>query len=81
VTLRRTILLVRVTLDRAADRAYIYLKDFEDAEAARQHVVSDHFLHSWLTLDFDKSGRLLGIEAAKAASSLPKELLDEAERV
>ncbi len=69
---------MRVTLDQAADGAYIYLKDL--AEAARQHVVSDHFLHGWVTLDFDTSGRLLGIEVTKAASSLPKELLDEAER-
>jgi uncharacterized protein YuzE len=72
---------VRVTHDPREDTAYIYLRDFEDGEDARQHWVSAPDINGIYVLDFDKQGRLVGIEVKGATGGLPEGFLDEANPV
>jgi uncharacterized protein YuzE len=53
---------VRATFDRSANAAYIDLKDHAEGEAVRQHHVDEPRIRGEIVLDFDKKGRLIGIE-------------------
>jgi uncharacterized protein YuzE len=72
---------VRVTFDRGANAAYIYLKKSSPGESARQHVVDEQHTRGMIVLDFDKKGRLIGIEVLDATQALPQGFLDRAERI
>jgi uncharacterized protein YuzE len=73
---------MRVTYDGTVNAAMIYLKDrIGPGEAARTYVCrpdQDGF-GADINLDFDKSGRLIGIEVLHAHERLPKETLEKAE--
>jgi uncharacterized protein YuzE len=71
---------VRVEFDRAANIAYIYLKEIADGEAWRQELVAERHTRGMVVLDFDKKGRLIGIEVMAATRTLPQGFLDDAER-
>jgi len=76
---------MRVTYDRSADAAYIYLVDsIEPGEAVcnGRCVVDDQTrkIYGMINLDFDRFGRLLGIEAINASLVLRPELLQQAVR-
>ncbi|MGH3094034.1 MAG: DUF2283 domain-containing protein [Gaiellaceae bacterium] len=68
-------------MDGRKDAAYIYFRDFDDGEAARQHHVSAPDIGGIFVLDFDRKGRLLGVEVQMASKGLPPEVLAEAQRV
>jgi len=66
---------MKVTYDGSVNAAKIYLKyPIGPGEAARTQVVDEN-----INLDFDSSGRLIGIEVLFASHKLPKELLATAE--
>ncbi len=67
---------MRVTFDRKANAAYIYLVDIGPGEAVKQETTGGPVI-----LDFDRSGRLIGIEVLNASEFLPQEILDNAERI
>ena len=71
----------RVTFDRKANAAYIYLRDIGPGEAVMQCSVECDKAKGWIILDLDKSGRLIGIEVLEATRGLPDEVLDSAERL
>ncbi|MEU1896678.1 DUF2283 domain-containing protein [Streptomyces pristinaespiralis] len=73
---------VRVTYDKTANAAYVYLTD------PQAHVKSAHMypcdpvdVDGMINLDFDEHGRLIGIEVLAASSKLPEYLLRSAERL
>ena len=68
---------IRVTYDRRANAAFIYLTEIGSGEVAR----SVEALPEAVLLDFDQEGRLLGIEVLNARRMLPRALLDRAERL
>jgi len=69
---------MRVTWDEGASAGYIYLVDkIESGEAKRTLVVADE---ENLILDFDKDGRLLGIEILDRRLMRP-ELIAIAEQI
>ena len=72
---------MRVTHNRRTDTAYIYLTDYDDSDVARWDGLAGHLIGGDFTFDFDKSGRLLGIEVKFAAQGLPPDFLEEAEPV
>jgi uncharacterized protein YuzE len=72
---------MRVTFERSSNAAYIALKEIGDGEAARQHVVDEPHTRGMIVLDFDKKGRLIGIEVLDATRALPQEVLEHAERL
>lgn len=68
---------MRVTFDRNANAAYIYLREIEPGGAYKTEVMEDAPIH----LDFDKQGRLIGIEVLQATKYLPEEVIRRAERI
>ena len=70
---------MRVTLDRSADAAYIYFT-VDEPDVAKTLPISPHkACGHMVNLDFDRTGRLIGIELLDASKGLPLELLDKAE--
>jgi uncharacterized protein YuzE len=72
---------VRVTFERSSNSAYIYLKEQARGEAVRQHHVGEPRTRGEIVLDFDKKGRLIGIEVLGATRVLPEGILRKAERL
>lgn len=64
----------RVTYDKEADAAYIYLKTIGPGEASYQLRPAVDII-----LDINRDGALIGIEVLRATTSLPREVLDGAE--
>ena len=58
---------MKVTYDKEADAAYIYLKEIAPGE-----VKNTIELNESITLDFDSKKRLVGIEILAASKVVPK---------
>ena len=72
---------MRVTYDRSIDAAYIYLREIEPG-GVRESVdidAPDGVAAGSVVLDFDRDGRLVGIEVLNAERALPEHFLDAAE--
>lgn len=64
---------MKITFDKEADAAYIYLKeDIRDGESIKTIKVNDNII-----LDFDKEGKLLGIEILNASKNITKDFLSD----
>ncbi len=62
---------IRVTYDRQADAAYIYLKNkIEPGGVANTHLCEIDELKGMINLDFDRNGQLVGIEILGAFALL-----------
>ncbi|PZG37071.1 hypothetical protein C1I98_26055 [Spongiactinospora gelatinilytica] len=73
---------LRVTYDAKANAAYIYLnQDDTEARVAWMYPGDPVAVDGMINLDFDESGRLIGVEVLDARSKLPAHLLDSAERI
>ena len=75
---------MRVTFDRRANAAYICLASREEDGAgvvARTESVVPAHIRGTVNLDFDKHGRLFGIEVLGATRLLPFNVIEEAERL
>ncbi len=71
---------MRITYDRSADAAYIYLQDaIPPGGVKRTYPCDPSQVNGAIHLDFDAAGRLVGIEVLDASSKLPTDLLGEAE--
>jgi len=71
---------MRMTYDASVDAAYIYIVDQIGAGAMREtYPCEPSGGKGVFNLDFDDSGRLLGIEVLGARSVLPAEALNKAE--
>lgn len=70
---------MRVTLDRNADIAMIYLTYIPPGGVGETCICDADASAGSINLDFDKDGRLIGIEVSPASIGLPKDLLDGAE--
>ena len=72
---------MRVTFDRAANAAYIYLREIGPGEIGETVNADGKHTRGKVNLDFDKKGRLIGIEVLDATRALPAEVLDSAQRI
>ncbi|MGN6415266.1 DUF2283 domain-containing protein [Flexivirga sp.] len=73
---------MRISHDREADAAYVYLVDpIGRGEAVRTHVVDLPFHPNSITLDFDVNGHLLGMEVLGAHDVLRPATLAQAQDV
>ena len=75
----RSIRSVRVTYDPKKNCAYIYLREFDEGEDSRQYDVGGPQMSGSFTLDFDRAGRLIGLEVFSAREALPDGFLGDAE--
>ena len=71
---------MRLTYDASVDAAYIYFADrIADGAVSETYPCEPRGGKGAINLDFDASGRLLGIEVLGARSVLPAEALNKAE--
>jgi uncharacterized protein YuzE len=71
---------MRITYDPIADAAYIYLVRIPPGGVAETYPGDPRDKLSYgINLDFDKAGRLLGIEVLNARLKLPQEVLRQAQ--
>jgi uncharacterized protein YuzE len=68
---------MKITFDRSADAVYIALTSPRDVE--KTYPCDPRKVGGEINLDFDSSGRLLGIEVMDASRHLTPDLLQEAE--
>ncbi|MXQ65849.1 DUF2283 domain-containing protein [Actinomadura rayongensis] len=73
---------LRVTYDRRANAAYLYLAHSGvGARVAHTYPCDPIDVGGMINLDFDQDGCLVGVEVLDARSKLPRQLLDAAERL
>ena len=65
--------MIKITFDKEADAAYIYLKDILPGEVAETISLNDS-----VNIDLDKDGKTLGIEILDATKNLPINTLKSA---
>ena len=72
---------MKITYDKQADAAYVMIADrIQDGEAAIQlHSIETPGGKGEVTLDFDRNGKLLGMEILGAAQVLHPEVLARTE--
>ena len=71
---------MRITYDRSIDAAYIYFIDvIEKGWVGMTYPCDPKGVNGTINLDFDREGRLGGIEVLNASHRLPKSVLDKAE--
>ncbi len=68
---------MNVTYDADIDSAYIELVPVHAGDAARTYACDPEEVRGQIQLDFDESGRLIGIEVLDASHLLPKALLKD----
>jgi uncharacterized protein YuzE len=68
----------QVTFDKEANTVYMYLMEIADGEIADTFTCEDlpQSVTGDINLDFDKHGKLRGIEILNASEILPKQYLD-----
>lgn len=67
---------MKITYDRSVDAAYIQLVDEIDADGvANTYPCDPTEVGGMINLDFDSSGRLVGIEVLDASKLLPRDVL------
>lgn len=71
---------MKIELDKKTDAAYIYLKESIDPGGVEKTYPCDPLqIKGMINLDFDKDGRLIGIEVMDASKKLPEEIIKNAE--
>lgn len=72
---------MKITYDKSTDAAYIYLIDGIEAGGVENMYCCDPLeVNGQIHLDFDKQGKLIGIEVLDASRLLPEALLSTASR-
>ena len=71
---------MNITYDPEVDAAYIYLVPITPGGVVKTYECDPIGVNGTINLDFDKDGRLLGIEVLDASEKLPPEILDLAKR-
>jgi len=72
---------IKWTYDSKADAAYIYLASIAKGEVASSQLVLADNSPAEINLDFDESGKLLGIEILFASKILKKDFLRAADQL
>ena len=71
---------MNIKYDKSVDSAYIYLSDeTENIEVNKTYTCDPLKIDGEINLDFDSSGRLIGIEVLNASKKLQNDILNEAE--
>ncbi|BCY09533.1 DUF2283 domain-containing protein [Actinoplanes sp. L3-i22] len=71
---------LKVTYDEVANAAYIYFQQ-AGAKVAKMYPCDPIDVAGMINLDFDATGRLIGIEVLDARAKLAPELLAQAEDI
>ena len=67
---------MKITYDKAADAAYVYLTNGVEAGGiAKTYCCDPVEVNGEINLDFDKHGKLVGIEVLGASKLLPEAVI------
>lgn len=73
---------MKITYSRSADAAYIYIvDDIKRGGVEKTYSCDPIEVDGMINLDFDKNGKLIGMEILGASKKLPIGLLKKAERI
>ena len=75
--------MIKITYNKGADAAYIYLKSSADSLlgwVSKTYLCDPKEINGMINLDFDAEGRLWGIEILDASKKLSKDILDFSEQ-
>ena len=72
--------MIKIRYDEEVDAAYIYLAEIGSGGVEKTYPCNPLEVNGEINLDFDKDGRLIGIEILGASKKLPKEILDQADK-
>lgn len=75
---------MKITYDEEADAAYIYLADESEGMSGwvkTTYMCDEKRVGGMINLDFDKEGKLCGIEVLDAKQKLPSSLLSQASEI
>ncbi len=73
---------MKATYDHSVDAAYIYLvPEIVKAQVKNTYCCDPREVNGQINLDFDESGRLLGIEILDATRLLHADILDKAKKL
>ena len=72
---------MKTTYDKNVDAAYIYILDkIEPGSAKKTYLCDPLEIGGMINLDFDKDGKLLGVEILDASKFLPQSVLEKADK-
>ena len=71
---------MRITYDEETDAAYIYLVPIAAGGVAQTYPCDPSEVNGMINLDFDREGRLLGIEVLDASRKLPRAILERVQQ-
>lgn len=66
---------MRISYDKEANAAYIYIADEGPIKACTTYCCDPVEINGMINLDFDSNGKLLGIEIMDADKKLPEVIL------
>ena len=72
---------MRITYDREADAAYIYLTEIEPGGVTSGSTLNRHMEMASVNCDFNAADQLVGIEVLGASRVLPPDVLAGAEQL
>jgi uncharacterized protein YuzE len=72
---------MKITYDKGADAAYIYLADIPPRAAKKTYPCYPREVNGMINFDFDANGVLMGIEILSASQKLPKGLIEKADLI
>lgn len=68
---------MKITYDKIADAVYIYLSD-KERNSSYTYLCDPKEVGGMINLDFNKEGKLIGIEVLGAKSKLPADFVSNA---
>ena len=69
---------MKITYDKSVDAAYVYFSESPPGKVAKTYPCDPKEVNGMINLDFDESGKLVGIEVMDASKKLSKSILDSA---
>ncbi len=69
--------MIKISYDKNADAAYIFFED--EAGIKKTYPCDPKAVNGMINLDFNSSGRLVGIEVVDASKKLAKDILENAD--
>lgn len=73
--------MIKVTYDKKADAAYIYLVEMGSVQVSRTYLCDPKENNGMINIDFNSNNNMIGIEILDASKKLPIDILDSAIRI
>ena len=68
--------MIKITYDKSVDAAYIYFLE-PGTPVEKTYICNPSEVNGMINLDFDKEGKLIGVEVIDASKKLPNAILQK----